>query len=399
MGSYCIKEPALATLLAPTKLEESDVAFTLFSPTVERNALAEASDPVGYEELVILGGFSEDAAHQTSITGSFTVFGMEVWLTLLGCLAVLGLIASLAPNSEHEFLFDFKNNVFRLLAILFLECKYTFACLEEKPSPRTPRQSSARIVIAFWWLAMLVLTNFFTGEMKAALTVRQPSGHRVDTAAQLAARDDMDAYTMRGTVYHLVLAHSPREQDRQVASKLKPSFRVPYRRLYSPSVLDEVANGKAVILADRTSATYQITKACRSYPGHEFYFGRERLFSHMFVVYYGRHRERALVNVMKQWNKRMNWLTEAGVVRKWHDDSESLAGEFSRCPKIRMGEAEQLDFEHHRPIFVLILAGHALALVAFLAEMLLAWRIAAPPGASRSPPPPRTLTSRTRVKD
>ncbi|XP_070396278.1 glutamate receptor ionotropic, kainate 5-like isoform X1 [Dermacentor albipictus] len=372
--------------LGELQRNESDVAFTLFTPTLERNVLAQASDPVGYEELVILGGFSEDAAHQISITGSFTVFGMEVWLTLLGFLVMMALVASLAQNSEHQFLFDFQNNLFRLFAILFLEC-----------NPRTPRQSSARIVIAFWWLAMLVLTNFFSGEMKAALTVRQPSGHRVDSAAQLAARDDVDAYTMRGTSYHLVLAHSPREHDRQVASKLKPRFRVPYRRLFSPAVLDEVVNGKAVILSDRTSATYQITKACHDYPGHEFYFGRERLLSHMLVVYYGRRREPALENVMKQWNKRMNWLTEAGVVRKWHDDTESLAGEFSRCPKIRMGEAEQLDFEHHRPIFVLVLAGHALALVVLLAEVLLAWRVAAPSGASRSPARlPRTYARRNK---
>ncbi|XP_050031288.2 probable glutamate receptor [Dermacentor andersoni] len=118
--------------LGELQRNESDVAFTLFTPTIERNVLAEASDPVGYEELVILGGFSEDAAHQISITGSFTVFGMEVWLTLLGSLVVMALVASLAPNSENEFLFDFKNNVFRLFAILFLECKYTFTRLCKK---------------------------------------------------------------------------------------------------------------------------------------------------------------------------------------------------------------------------------------------------------------------------
>ncbi|XP_049275729.1 uncharacterized protein LOC125760098 [Rhipicephalus sanguineus] len=298
---------------------------------------------------------------------------MEVWLTLLGCLVVLPFVASLAPKSEYTFWFNLKNYSFRLLAIVFLES-----------SPRTPRQVSARIVIAFWWLAMLVLTNFFSAEMKAALTVRQPSGHRVDSAADLAARDDVNAYTMHGTVYHLLLAYSPRDDDRKVASKLTPSFRVHYHRLYSPAVLDEVANGRAVIIADRTSAVYQIARACHSYPGHEFYFGRERLFSHMMVIYYGRHRERKLTNVMKKWNTRMNWLTEAGLLNKWHDDTESLAGDFSRCPKIRMGEAEQLDFEHHQPIFVLFLAGHALALAALLVEVAVNG-VAAPSTTSRRP--------------
>ncbi|XP_075729421.1 glutamate receptor ionotropic, kainate glr-3-like isoform X2 [Rhipicephalus microplus] len=359
--------------LGELQRNESDVSFTLFSPTVDRNQLADASDPVWYEEVVILGGFSEASAHQMSIFGSFTVFGLEVWLTLLGCLIALPFVASLAPNSEHTFLYNLNNFAFRLLATVFLES-----------SPRTPRQVSARIVIAFWWLAMLVLTNVFSAEMKAALTVRQPSGHRVESASDLAHRDDVKAYTMHGTVYHLLLAYSPREDDRQVASKLTPNFRVHYHRLYSPAVLDEVANGRAVIIADRTSAAYQITKACHSYPGHEFYFGRERLFSHMMVIYYGRHRHPQLTSVMKKWNTRMNWLIGAGVLNKWHDDTESLAGDFSRCPKVRMGEAEQLDFEHHQPIFILFLAGHALALVALLAEVTVS-RIAAPSATSRRP--------------
>ncbi|KAH8030473.1 hypothetical protein HPB51_007286 [Rhipicephalus microplus] len=80
----------------------------------------------------------------------------------------------------------------------------------------------------------------------------------------------------------------------------------------------------------------------------------------------------------------MNWLIGAGVLNKWHDDTESLAGDFSRCPKVRMGEAEQLDFEHHQPIFILFLAGHALALVALLAEVTVS-RIAAPSATSRRP--------------
>ncbi|KAH8030474.1 hypothetical protein HPB51_007287 [Rhipicephalus microplus] len=199
--------------LGELQRNESDVSFTLFSPTVDRQQLADASDPVWYEEVVILGGFSEASAHQMSIFGSFTVFGLEVWLTLLGCLVVLPFVASLAPNSEHAFSYNLNNFAFRLLAVVFLES-----------SPRTPRQVSARIVVAFWWLAMLVLTNVFSAEMKAALTVRQPSGHRVESASDLAHRDDVKAYTMHGTVYHLLLAYSPREDDRKVASKLTPQL-------------------------------------------------------------------------------------------------------------------------------------------------------------------------------
>lgn len=156
-------------------------------------------------------------------------------------------------------------------------------------------------MVAIWWVAMLVFTNVFTGKMKAALTVREDHGDRINSAADLAAHDNVKLYMLRGPAYPLLLALSPREHDRQVYRKLKPGSLIPYTRLWSPVVLDQIANGKAVIIADKTTMTYQAAKACHNYPDSELYIGQERLFSHPMVFYYNRY---TFQHVFKLWEER-----------------------------------------------------------------------------------------------
>ncbi|KAL1483470.1 hypothetical protein MTO96_033169 [Rhipicephalus appendiculatus] len=211
--------------------DECDVSFVLYSPTAERNELAEPSSPVWYEDFIIVGAFGKDT---TSIK---------------------------------------------------------------------PRLSSSRIAIAVWCLAMLVIANLFTAKMKAALTVRQQTGQRVDSPAELAARSNLNAYMMAGTAYPKLLSISPRDYDRQVFNMLKPGSFLTYRKLFSASVLDEVAAGRAVVLSDRTTSMYKLASLCKRYPDHEFYIGRHRFFLNPLVVYYSRKRS-AVMKLMKKWGKR-----------------------------------------------------------------------------------------------
>ncbi|KAL1476897.1 hypothetical protein MTO96_036164, partial [Rhipicephalus appendiculatus] len=93
-----------------------------FSPTTERYEVGEPSDILWYEDFIIVGGFSKDAVvQQTSITSSFSVFGVEVWVLLFGSLVLCAIILSLAPGSRFKFLSRLKDNTFRLLASMFLE--------------------------------------------------------------------------------------------------------------------------------------------------------------------------------------------------------------------------------------------------------------------------------------
>ncbi|KAL3196556.1 hypothetical protein MRX96_015422 [Rhipicephalus microplus] len=214
-----------------------------------------------------------------------------------------------------------------------------------------PRNQSSRIVIAFWCLAMLVTTNLFTAKMKAALTVRDQTNQRVDSAAELAERNGMTVYMAAETAYPKLLSISPRDYDRKVYRMLKPTSFLTYRQLFSLPVLDEVAAGKAVLLIDRTTATYELASFCQHYPDNEFYISRDRFFLNPLAVYYSRKRD-VVIRLMKKWEKRVKRLNEAGVVSKWHRDTVSHGADFSRCPKVERGEPETLDFDHHRSIFL-----------------------------------------------
>ncbi|KAL3242435.1 hypothetical protein MRX96_047749 [Rhipicephalus microplus] len=128
-----------------------------------------------------------------------------------------------------------------------------------------PRLSSSRVAVATWWLAMLVFSNMFSGKLKAGLTVRHKSGHRIDSATELAAREDVRVYMLRGPAYPLLLALSPNMHDKQVYRKLKLGSLIPYHRLWSDHVLDQVVAGKAVIIGDRTTLLYHASEVCHRY--------------------------------------------------------------------------------------------------------------------------------------
>ncbi|KAL3191947.1 hypothetical protein MRX96_059449 [Rhipicephalus microplus] len=209
-----------------------------------------------------------------------------------------------------------------------------------------PRPSSSRVVVATWWLAVLVFSSMFTGKMKAGLTVRHKSRHRIDSAAELAAREDVRVYMLRGPAYPLLLALPPNMHDKQVYRKLKLGTLVPYHHLWSDHVLDQVAAGKAVIIGDRTTLLYHASEVLHRYPKHEFYMGKERLFSHP-----------------------LEWCS-AGVVLKWLGDTViSSRGDFSRCPHVDVAEQDTLHFDHLHSVFLLLLIGHGLALAALVSEL------------------------------
>ncbi|KAK8781822.1 hypothetical protein V5799_016836 [Amblyomma americanum] len=178
-------------------MNESDVSFTLFYPTNSRNEVAEPTSSIWAEDVVILGGFGNDTSESSSIASSLTVFEPDVWIALGVFLLLLTLIKSLAPGSSQKFISRLLENLLTLARCIFLQAS---AC--------AARGSSGRVVVAFWWLAMLVFANVFTGKMKAGLTVRHRSGHRIDSAAQLASREDVRVFMLRGPAYPLLLAVS-----------------------------------------------------------------------------------------------------------------------------------------------------------------------------------------------
>ncbi|KAH9380100.1 hypothetical protein HPB48_003130 [Haemaphysalis longicornis] len=131
----------------------------------------------------------------------------------------------------------------------------------------------------------------------------------------------------------LTVQISPKEADRKMYRMLTPRSFVTSSRLYAPFVLDQIATGKAVLIGDRHHVDLP--------GGHE----------------------------LPQVPGQSSWAREHGILLKWHADSTALGGDIVRCPKVDIGEADTLDFEHHRSIFLLFLEGNALAGIVMLVEL------------------------------
>ncbi|EEC09220.1 hypothetical protein IscW_ISCW007543 [Ixodes scapularis] len=117
-----------------------------------------------------------------------------VWAALLVSLIVLTFLSTLKATSIKNFLRAYYENVFDYVQATFLEAL---------DSP--PRESYARTLMAAWWLALIILTNLFTGNMKAGLTVRQPHP-RIDSVAQLVRTEGLKVYVIKGPPFPLLLS-------------------------------------------------------------------------------------------------------------------------------------------------------------------------------------------------
>ncbi|KAL3191936.1 hypothetical protein MRX96_059439 [Rhipicephalus microplus] len=93
----------------------------------------------------------------------------------------------------------------------------------------------------------------------------------------------------------------PNMHDKQVYRKLKRGSLVPYHSLGSDHVLDQVVAGKAVIIGDHTTLLYHASEVLHWYPNHEFYMGKECLFSHPLVIYYNPQNVRFIMDAWERW--------------------------------------------------------------------------------------------------
>lgn len=59
------------------------------------------------------------------------------------------------------------------------------------------------------------------------------------------------------------------------------------------------------------------------------------------------------------------------MVLKWHAETVSSGGDFTRCPRVEAGEQDTLNFDNLRSVFLLLLTGHGLALAVLIAELFL----------------------------
>lgn len=126
---------------------------------------------------------------------------MQVWALLLSAIPLLALLISLsetivhktswkeAPHRAHEWGWE-----------LFRNLLY-------ESSPRIPTQTSARVVLMAWLLAVLVIANSFAGHLKSSMAVKNEPA-QLDTIHDVIAQRNLRPIVWKGSHYEAFLSVS-----------------------------------------------------------------------------------------------------------------------------------------------------------------------------------------------
>ncbi|KAH9372723.1 hypothetical protein HPB48_016296 [Haemaphysalis longicornis] len=143
-----------------------------------------------------------------------------------------------------------------------------------------PLHTPGRILLALWWITVVVLMNAFTGHMKATMMLK-PDPVRIDSFKDLVLRGNVRPFLWRNSAYADLLKNAFDVQEyRDVWSLIVALDGLrDSETLYDVAHLREVLVGKAVLISDYTTTLYYASRTCRQRlaPGN-YYFAKERNF-------------------------------------------------------------------------------------------------------------------------
>ncbi|XP_077541139.1 putative glutamate receptor [Haemaphysalis longicornis] len=257
--------------------------------------------------------------------------------------------------SRHE------SNMIGVIQIFPLEASNGLATT----SPRLPHRSSARIVVATFWLVVIIVTTAFAGQMKAIMMVRQEAD-RIDSLQDLSQRPSIKPYVPAGSAVVSSIRDSKDPFYRKVwgmVEKFKTDL--PPAVVLADGTLRDIMRGKSVLILSRPAMAARATEVCANSTEGELYVGRVPTFKFNAVFYLNKRMPRPLRDAI---NYRILWLRESGLVEKWWRES---SGNWEGC-----GQAISdgtLKFSDFKDLLKMWLAMLGFGLLACLAEVAAGW--------------------------
>ncbi|CAN7976304.1 unnamed protein product, partial [Ixodes persulcatus] len=300
--------------------DEADLALSVINPTSEKKDVAVATETIVPIELVIMAG--RLSRHQSNIFGLIQIFPWQVWTCF-----VCGMILSAITWALSDIVHSWKQPGHYLSCLsTFFEHLWTFienTCIEASPS--TPKRDSARIVVASFWLVVIILTTAFAGQMKAMMMVKNEAD-RIDSIRDLSLRPAMKPYVPAGSAVVSSIRDSRDTYYQKVWRMIeKHKGNQPPAVMLSEASMREVVLGKAVLILSRAASASRATIACANSTVGEYYVGEESTFNFNSVFYLNK---RMPLERQQAINSRILWLRDSGLVAKWWKDS---SGHWQGC--------------------------------------------------------------------
>ncbi|XP_077557900.1 glutamate receptor ionotropic, delta-1-like isoform X1 [Haemaphysalis longicornis] len=349
---------------------EVDMTIVPMIQSHSRMTVGEYGPPIMYVQFGILSG---SGVSTSNVFGYILTFDWKVWALLLSAIPVLALLISLSE-------FVIRKTSWKEIWPRVHEWGWEiFRNLLYESSPWIPSQTSARVVLTAWLLAVLVIANSFAGHLKSSMAIKyQP--RQVENVRDVVASRGIRPIVWKGSHYEAFLstARSPvlsalwRMVSRTNGSQLG-------RDMFRDEHMRQVVARRAVLMVDHISLQWRMAAYCSRTLVPSFHLAREPIEENPLSFLMSRHMPRAL---HQRIYARITWMYENGLVNKWMADS---LGDWQRCVRQTGGHAaDDLTVEDTLASFVLWALVMALAAAAFLAEVLLHAH-----SRKKSPPYPR----------
>lgn len=335
---------------------EVDMTIVAMIQSHSRMAVGQYGPPIMYVQLGILSG---TGVSTSNVFGYILTFDWKVWALLLSAVPVLALLISLSEIIVH-------NTSWRKIPHRVHEWGWElFRNLLYESSPRIPTQTSARIALTTWLLAVLVIANSFAGHLKTSMAIKNEPA-QLDTIHDVVAQRDLRPIVWKGSHYEdfLSTARSPVLRSLwQMVTRTNGSQLG--RDMFSDEHMRQVVQRRAVLLVDHISLQWRTAAYCRRTLKSSFHFAREHIDENPVSFLMSPTMRRDL---HQRIYARIMWMCESGLVSKWMADS---LGDWQRCVRQTGGHvAEDLTVSDTLASFVLWALVMTVALAAFLVEVL-----------------------------
>ncbi|KAH7954642.1 hypothetical protein HPB49_020478 [Dermacentor silvarum] len=229
---------------------------------------------------------------------------------------------------------------------------------------------AGRLLLSFWWLAVLVLTNEFAGHLMASIAIKSEPP-RFRSVEDVAYQTSIRPLIWKDTAFDAYVRTSEKPSLRALTSlALRQDGFVPLSELYSQGSLEQLYSGRAVLINDRDGSMHMLAKHCRL-TGGRLYVAPELLFTSFSTMAYSK---RLPAELQKRIQAKMRAIMESGLRLEWYNEGVK---EWHRCRDMQRSGAskagvlsfEELSYDDMAAIFFLWGIMATFALVVFLLEM------------------------------
>ncbi|XP_050040389.2 uncharacterized protein [Dermacentor andersoni] len=273
--------------------------------------------------------------------------------------AALALIEKRRPRSGNGFALEAYDNIWDILS--------SFAY---KGHTVNTESYAGRLLLSFWWLMVLVITNEFAGNLMASIAIKSEPP-RFRSVEDIAYQTSIRPLIWKDTGFDTYVRASPRPLLRALTKlAIRTSGFVTLSELYSESSLEQLYSGRAVLINDRDGSMTTLATKCRL-TGGRLYVAPEYLFTIFSTVAYSK---RLPADLQERIQAKMRAIIESGLHLEWYNEGVKawhFCQDMQRSGASKAGvlSFEELSYDDMAAIFVLWGIMVAFSLIVFVLEM------------------------------